>query len=190
MRSLLSLIAVLICVVTLAASHAGAYTTDQVEIESVSGSGASSALLVVDFWMGNGQSDSFAFVGQFDGSISGLDLLDIVKAGDGNFDYADGGGFITDFWYTDPDTSTTYHTGYDWPNAWWNYWASDDHGQTWSSLFVGLGDRVVTDGATDGWLGKPGTDFDTPPVTPLVPEPASLLLLGSAATALLRRRVH
>lgn len=176
------LVAVLLCAV-----RAEAYTVDDVLVDSWAGSGSNEVLLVVDFWPDNGQDDSFGFGYRFDqASITGLDLLDALDAAGNGLTYAEDGGFVTDFWYD--DGTTVHHTGYSWPDSWWSYWTSDDYGEAWVSPLVGPGDRVLVGGDTDGWFAKPGDDFETPPTTPLVPEPGTLSILLLGAAALRRRR--
>ncbi len=167
-------------------SATSAYTIDGVSIESWAGTGSNEVLLVVDFWPDNGADDSFAFGYRFETpSITGQDLLNGLAAATNGLTFADGGGFVSDFWYD--DGVTVHHTGYDWPNSWWSYWGSDDFGETWAASFVGAGDRILADGDTDGWLAKPGSDSTSAPVTP-VPEPGTGALLAVGAMALLRRR--
>jgi len=165
-----------------------AYDLSQVQIEFWAGAGANEALLVVDFWPYNAGSDSFAFGYRFDGSITGIQLLDGVQAASQGFSYAQKHGFLNDIWYVKGEV--THHTTYDWPNSWWSYCTSSDLGETWVSSWVGAGDRMLADGDCDGWLGSPGDDWTSTPMTPLVPEPASVtaLALGVAAALVWRRR--
>ena len=160
-------------------SSAMAYVEDDILLEGTYGSGDNSALLVVDFWPGNGQDDSFAFLANFSTpSVTGFGLLDIVADNDTNFSYAESDGFFTDIWYTDSDNND-YHTTYDWPTSWWSYWISDDYGETWGFSGSGASGQIVSDGDTNGWLGKSGSDWTSEPVTP-VPVPAAVWLIGSA----------
>lgn len=154
-----------------AGSAAPAHELDAVRIEAWVGAGPRAALLVVDFWPYNGDADSFAFGCRFaPETISGLELLDAVQAAGVGFSYAlDVSGFLTDIWYV--KGGTVYHTGYDWPTSYWSYWLSVDFGETWAYAPVGPADRVLADGATDGWLALPGDDWVSEPVTPLRPEP-------------------
>ncbi len=143
-----------------------AYDLSQVRLEHWVGAGQNSVLLVVDFWPYNGSADSFAFGYRFDSlSITGLQLLDAIQAANVGFSYAHTGGFVTDFWYL--KDGHLYHTGYNWPQAWWSYWLSDDWGETWEFAPVGPASRLLMDGHTDGWLAKPGNDPESEPVTPL-----------------------
>ncbi len=164
------------------------YTIDEVNIESWTGTGSNEVLLVVDFWPGNGPDDSFAFGYRFDApSISGLDLLNGLAIAGSGLTFADGGGYVTDFWYD--DGTTLHHTGSTWPDSWWSHWISGDFGETWD-FGPGAADRTLLDGDTDGWLAKPGSDSTSEPVTPVtpVPEPGTGVLLAVGAMLLLRRR--
>ena len=90
------------------AGVAGAYTLDDVTTQGSYGSGGNTGLLVVDFWPNADWAyepvDSFAFEVKFDGTINGFELMDVVADNDANFSYAQGGGFLNDVWYTDPET--------------------------------------------------------------------------------------
>jgi hypothetical protein len=148
------------------ASAVCAYQLDDVRLEWWTGTGTNQVLLVVDFWPGNADSDSFAFADRFDAAeITGLQLLDALVAADHDFTYAQSGGFVTDIWYV--KNGTTYHATYDWPNSYWSYWLSPDYGQTWDYSPVGPASRILHDGDTDGWLALPGDDYTSQPVTPL-----------------------
>ena len=171
-------------VVLLVGASVNAYTVDDVIIESWAGTGANIALCVVDFWPYNGQSDSFSFGYHFDGSKTGVDMLDALDAADNGFTYGQSGGFVTDMWYVKGDT--TYHTTYSWPDAWWSYWVSSDYGESWD-FGPTIGERILSNGDCDGWLGKPDDDWDSVPITP-VPEPAAIVILGLGGLLLRRRR--
>jgi len=145
---------------------ARAYELNDVRLESSTGAGPHTALLVVDFWPYNEYADSFAFAVQFEAeTITGRQLLDTVVAADQGFSYAAPDGFITDIWYI--RDGTTYHTGYDWPASYWSYWVSTDFGQTWEYSMWGIDFRTLADGDSDGWLGQPGDDYTSEPVTPV-----------------------
>ena len=175
---------VVFCVALVGIASTGyGYTLDQVILDDEVGSGANSALLVVDFWPGNDQDDSFAFKVLFDGTTTSEGLLSTVKNENADFDYSADSGFMTDIWYS--SDGTDYHVEYDWPDSWWSSWVSSDFGKSWE-FGSGLS-TVVEDGDTDGWLAKPGDDWTSVPVTP-VPEPATISLLALAGVAGLFRR--
>jgi hypothetical protein len=155
--------------VALMAGSAGwAYQIDDVRVEWWTGTGPNQALLVVDFWRGNGQADSFAFGCHFSpAEITGLDLLDAVQSANQGFTYAASPeGYLTDFWYV--KNGTTYHVGTNWPASWWKYELSSDYGGTWTESFVGAGMRILQDGDTDGWVAVEGEDWTSVPVTPVL----------------------
>jgi hypothetical protein len=144
-----------------------AYPLHDVRVEWWTGTGAHEALLVVDFWPGNGPADSFAFGYRFDAAeITGAQLLAAVGAANQGFSYAVVGGFVNDIWYV--KDGTTYHGTYDWPDSYLSYWVSTDYGQTWAYSSFGIDSRVLHDGDTDGWLAIPGDDVTSEPITPLV----------------------
>lgn len=158
------------CFALWATGTSWAYTLDQVRIDWWTGSGAHQVLLVVDFWPGNGDADSFAFGYRFDqAQITGLDLLDGLQAAGRGFSYAAPGGYLTDIWYV--KGGVTHHAATDWPASWVSYWTSLDFGETWQESMVGAGDRILHEGDTDGWLAKPGDDWTSVPVTPLLFSP-------------------
>ncbi|HPM23072.1 MAG TPA: hypothetical protein PLP66_04160 [Phycisphaerae bacterium] len=144
------------------------HTLDDVRVEWWTGTGAHRALLVVDFWPYNDDGDSFAFGYRFESeTITGRDLLNALVATNLGFTYAESGGFLTDIWYVDGDVN--YHAAYDWPTSYVSYWVSTDFGTTWDYSMWGIDGRVLQDGDTDGWLGQPGDDYTSVPVTPLLP---------------------
>ena len=179
-RSLVSLM-----VLVLVGSAANAYTLSDVVVEGVYGSGDNTGLLVVDFWPQADSSDSFAFEVEFDGSINGFQLMDIVANNDNDFSYVQSDGSLTDITYV--TGGTTYHTGSLWPDSWWSQWNSSDYGENWG-WGNGAGSDTYGNGDTLGWLAKPGDDWTSEPVTP-IPEPTTVVLLGLGGLLLRRRMV-
>lgn len=155
-----------VALVFVSVAVAAAHELDALRIESWTGAGLNQVVVVIDFWPYDGDGDSFAFGYRFDGaSVTGLAVLEALHDADNGLTFAHSAGFVTDFWYVTADQ--TYHTGYAWPDSYWSYWWSADFGQTWEYAMGGAGDRVMIDGDTDGWLGQPGDDWDSVPVTPL-----------------------
>ncbi len=165
LNTMICSIALSLLLITPAAAH----ELDDIQIESWAGTGDHTVLLVVDFWPYNDAADSFAFGYRFTADeLTGLELLNALHDADNGltFDHTD--GFVTDFWYV--TDAGTYHTGYDWPTSYWSYWLSDGFGEIWDHSVFGAPQRILYDGDTDGWLAVPGNDYDSEPVTPLLPE--------------------
>ncbi len=153
--------------------------------------GVNQAALVIDFWPGNGASDSFAFGVTFGSTaadtMTGLELLQAVQNGNSNFGFhfitdPTYGAMIDQIWYTDPETAQSYDVFANYPDAWWSYWGNDNG--TWNESWVGASSRTLQNGGMDGWLAKPGDDYYSGPVAP-VPEPAVLALMIAGSLAAL-----
>ncbi len=170
----------------LLSSSAFALSYDNVVIESWVGSvnAANSAILVVDF-----DSKSFAWGYRWDGKASGYDMLTAV-AGVTDLDV------VIDTQYGSPLFNSFSYHGYkesydssNWSNTrWWEYWTSTD-GSSWTSSWVGSSERVLSDGAWDGWSWShawPATG--TAPETPATPEPMTLAALTAGLGALVARK--
>jgi hypothetical protein len=176
------------CLLAIVAASSQALTFEQVLVQHWVGTGNNQALLVVDF--GN---ESFAFGYRFDGQKTGWDLLTAVADAtdlDVTVDMSWGSPFVVGMSYYG---YSGYYDSQNWQTSnWWEYWNSAD-GETWSSSWVGCGDRILTDRAWDGWtFSPPWPQQGTPPRVPLIPEPSTLgsglILVGLAVAQLLRRK--
>lgn len=157
-RRLMSFIVFLAVTSSLAIARPVNFNGTWVEVEYWAGSGSSEAIVVVDFEATGG--DSYAFGFRWDGSATAYDaLVAIDAAGDLDFEatyYSGWGYFIDNFYYNSESGEQSYY---------WQYFTSSD-GIVWTSSWVGMSDRVLTDGSWDGWYNS----WD-PGVSPLAPVP-------------------
>ena len=148
-----------------------------VDVDYWSGSGSNEAVVVVDFHATGG--DSYAFGFKWDGSATGYDaLVAIDAAGALDFEatpYGDMDYFIDNFHYNSESGNPGYY---------WQYFTSTD-GSAWTSSWVGMSSRTLTNGDWDGWYN--GFDPGVSPTTP-IPEPMTIVSLGLGGLLLRRRR--
>lgn len=136
------------------------------------GDGTSQAEVTVEFADGA----SYVFEVLFDGSTTGLGLMDIVEACTTLTTVRNdfGWGVLVD------GISYEGHSnvGYDGGENWWHYWIKAPGG-AWESPSYGAVDRTVTDGSSDAWIyGRAGMP---------APEPAAVMLATLATKFVLRR---
>ena len=129
------------------------------------GDGPNLATVVVQFSSG----DTFVFDTAFQpATLTGLELMDIIEAETALTTYRldfGFGAFIDGMTYG-PHSDIGFGGGEDW----WHYWTRADNGSPWVSSMIGAGDRVVSDGAWDGWV------YGSAMPPNYIPEPSSLLL--------------
>ncbi len=153
----------LVCLVVLfAASFAGAAIINV-------GTGSNTAAVEIEW------ADGFLaeFEVSFDTpSITGWEAVTIIEANTSLVTvYNDYGTPEAPNIFIDGITFDTHSDiGYDGGENWWHYWTKDA-GQSWESSLIGVSDRVLLDGDTDGFVY--GHAF-----APGVPEPATMLLLA------------
>ena len=140
------------------------------------GSGSESASVYVEF----GDTYQVTFDVAFDDpcdTMTGYDLMTLIEgAGIGlELDVVvySSGPLINGITYDG-------HSDIGWQGGanWWHYWIVEPVTQEWISPAYGAADRLIDDGDMDGWVY--GRDS-------VVPEPASLALLGIGAMILRRR---
>lgn len=139
------------------------------------GSGNHQAAVVINFKDGA----AYEFAVSFDGTTTGMGLLDIIRSQTTLSltlqDY--GWGALVDGIGFDGHSDVGFGGGDDW----WQYWTRESGSEDWKTSFAGAADRVVNDGAWDGWVYGRAT-------APIVPEPSSWIVLSAGASLLLVRR--
>jgi hypothetical protein len=156
-----------------------------IDVPYITGSGASSAMLVLDF----GPTAIYQFGYQWDGTRTSVQMLDDIAAA--------GGVNVTSSFTGTPDefvTSITYNgqglvdSGTsqfgDYPTNWWEYFVSRNPGN-WDFADLGAGSNPLVSGDWNLWAWQ--TDPSGLNVPGPIPEPASLALLAFGGLALLKR---
>lgn len=177
-----------VCVMAgLSAAGIAGLSFEQVNVEYWAGQGSNRAMIVVDF----DDSTSYAFGYMWNEAKTSYDALLAIDAYSDDFTMSAywvdsvGGWFIADLSYL----GATKRGGS------WSFFTSDD-GVNWSLSWVGASDRVLSNGAWDGWASGdwvwvgPG-DWDwafTGSVRTPIPEPASLGMLGLMSLFVLRKQ--
>lgn len=210
MKSLVSLI-VLLAVAGMANADLVNFNGKLVDLQSWVGSGSNEAVLVID-WNDEIAPASLAWGYKWEGTATGRDMLNAVKAADNRLFEAIGG------WNGTAGTSTVYGFGYDvdgdggsfvstavgietgyasdaddhysegWSSAgFWGY-SSSTNGQDWSYI-TGLSERVLSDNCWDGWsFGAADAGWWGGDPTVPTPEPVTAVLLGLGSLLALKRK--
>jgi PEP-CTERM motif-containing protein len=165
---------------------------DGLPVEYWAGAGENEAVLCVDWNLGDSPTMIFGYRWAAGETRTGGDMLNAVDAASSRFhldlqhfsfgDLVNGIGWDVDndgFSESDPDD--LFRPGWVDPD-YWGYTTSAN-GVVWEFSMVGMGDRQLSDGSWDGWAyGSTGA----PPN--LVPEPATLMLVGSGCALMIARR--
>ena len=159
------------------------------------GSVANRAAVVVDF--NDGQAtQSYVWGYRWNGTATGEQALDAIVASDpfltatkGSF--AGFGSFLESVEYAAPNTglfhsrSSAVQT-----DRFWGYWWGQQNSTSWTFASSGMTNRILSDGAVDGWAFSGPSFASVPPSAPIaaVSEPASLAALAFGAAAFMRKR--
>ena len=137
-----------------------------IPIEASVGTGPDLAIVVLEFQDGAG----YAFEVSFDDSLStsGLDVMQVLEAEITGFALT-----ILDFGFGLFIDGISYaghsDSGFGGGELYWHYWTKDAEIDPWTFSQIGAADRIVNDGAWEGWRYGAGTPL---------PEPGTGLLMG------------
>ncbi len=166
--------AILVAVLALGAAPASA-----LPIEASVGTGPDLATIVLEFQDGA----DFVFEVAFDDTVAttGIGIMQVLESELPSFTLT-----ILDFGFGLFIDAIAYdghsNGGFGGDENYWHYWTKDLEANPWLSSPIGAVDRVVTDGAWDGWV------YGTAAAP--IPEPGTAVLvgLGLAGIAGFRRR--
>lgn len=135
------------------------------------GTGTKHAEVYIEF----NDGASYRFDVAFEGSPTGMELLDIIEANEALTTTRVFGGMFLDGVTYDGHSNVGYGGG----ENWWHYWTREPGLEWFDPQAYGAFDRIVQDGSSDGWIyGRIGAPL---------PEPATLVLLGAASLFVIRR---
>ncbi len=174
-----------------------------IEVDAWAGSGANESILVVDWnvYSGPYQTESHAFGFRWDGTAYVSDMLDTLhNASVFTVSSGYGGAFLEDIVYND---GVDNHTHADQIGS-WNLASTDDPYAQWGAMSgdwsmlgeweangAGYNQELLADGQLEGinaidWFGGNPNAYYLD--VPIVPEPATLALLGLGGLLLRRKQ--
>lgn len=147
------------------------------------GAGDQSATLQFDFLDGR----TFAFDVHWTGSLTGRGAFDLIADDDtGRFAFTfDVISYSFGDFLVGVGVDGAYHYGEGSPPDWidvWHYWTADSPDDAWNYASIGFSDRVLLDGARDGWV------FGTTDEPATIPAPSVLAAILGGGLARTRRR--
>jgi hypothetical protein len=151
----------------------GAAPAAALPIEASVGTGPDLATVVLEFKDGA----DFVFEVAFDDSVTttGIDVMQVLETELASFSLTIldfGFGFFIDGIDYDGHSNSGFGGGEDY----WHYWTKDAELDPWLSSPIGAADRIVADGAFEGWVyGSASAP---------IPEPGTAVLVGLGLTGL------
>lgn len=194
----------LIPIFIVASANAFSFTLGDIQLWA--GSGTNQSALVVD-WNDGKANESLAWGFRWNGSATGLDLINAVTAADphlhAEIQMFSFGAALRGFSYdADLDglfTGANDHqaAGFGFPgeDGFWSYYLGGPSNgfPSWDFASTGADGRSLVNQSWDGWSWTPtDTDGSTPgvPTAAPVPEPATMAALGLGLLAVRRRRAQ
>ena len=144
-------------------------------IEASVGTGPDLATVVLEFQDGA----SYAFEVSFDDSVStsGVAIMQALETELASFTLT-----ILDFGFGLFIDAISYaghsDSGFGGGELYWHYWTKNAEGEAWTFSEIGAIDRIVSDGAWEGWRYGAGAP---------IPEPSTSLLIGFGLLLLCRQ---
>lgn len=146
------------------------------------GSGENTAYVVVNFADGA----DYRFDVSFTGSVTGLDLFDLIEASTTlttdrqTFDFGAGPVVFIDGIHFDGHDNSGFGGG----ENYWHYFTRDAAIDPWAVSFDAVNQRVAGDDSWDGWVYGSASE----PFVTSIPEPASMISFALVMGALVTRR--
>ncbi|MEN6372397.1 MAG: PEP-CTERM sorting domain-containing protein [Armatimonadota bacterium] len=181
-----------ILLLAMVSTAASAFSFDDIQLWA--GSGSNKAALVID-WNDGKEPESMVWGYRWDGTATGKNMFDAVLALDNRLDA------YVEYWESYNSYSVDnvgyasgsvnhYAEGLD--SSYWAYYVAETNGTlpgTWNYSGWDISTRPLKNGSWDGWSYAADWHSPEPPSTPTsapsVPEPSSILALGSGSLGLI-----
>jgi uncharacterized protein (TIGR03382 family) len=147
------------------------------------GVGASASFVQFEFADG----DAYLYTVRWDGTVTGRDLFSIIAAAQPDLFGYETVVFPFGEALLGVTIGDSFDAGFGTPPLfldYWHYWTKATTIAPWDASLIGFSERVVTDGAWDGWV----FGSDAPPQPIPAPAAAALLVLAAGRGGRRRRR--